>query len=175
MLKVDTQQCPGWQSNQWHAHRKSNTSPLHYQAMTNNSDVTRYFVVLGMAADNPECVVDRVVVDVDLGDGLWRAAGDPALVVLIVDHHRRTCRHNRVLSGNNTHHSHHWTQHVKLLTIFLPEKLWQHLVHIRTISICLTGRLLIWSSSIVRPRQINFGHHKILFIYLELSYLGLEV
>jgi len=29
-----------------------------------------YFVVMGMAADHTECVVDRVMIDVDLGDGL---------------------------------------------------------------------------------------------------------
>ena len=45
------------------------------------------FVVERMSSDDAECVVDCMVIDVDLGDGLRRATGDPAFVVVIIHHH----------------------------------------------------------------------------------------
>jgi len=68
-----------------------------HESRTSDTQLT-YIMVVRMSADDAECVVDWVMVDVDLGDRLRRAACHPALVDVVVQHHRCTCRHNRVLA-----------------------------------------------------------------------------
>ena len=70
-----------------------------------------------MSTDDPECVVNWVVINVDLGDGLRCATGHPAFVAFIVNHHRCTRRHDRVLTGNNTHDSHESIQSDNIQTM----------------------------------------------------------
>jgi len=72
-----------------------------------------YLMVVRMAANHSECVVDWVMIDVNLGDGLRRAACHPALVDIIVQHHRRTRRHNRVLTSNNKCYDGHCSHNVR--------------------------------------------------------------
>lgn len=51
--------------------------------------VDEHLVVLELAADNPERIVDGVVVNVHFGHALRRPAWNPAPVAIIVDHHSR--------------------------------------------------------------------------------------
>ena len=62
-----------------------------------------YLVVLQLAADDAERVVDGVVVDVDLRQPLGGATGHPLLVAVVVHHDGRPRRHDRVLT--KTHNS----------------------------------------------------------------------
>ena len=68
-----------------------------YLAKSGTSDITN-LVVVQLATDNSESVVDRVLVDVYLGESLRRAARHPPSVALVVDHHRRTCGNYRLLA-----------------------------------------------------------------------------
>ena len=68
-----------------------------YLAKLGTSDITN-LVVVQLATDNSESVVDRVLVDVYLGESLRRAARHPPSVALVVDHHRRTCGNYRLLA-----------------------------------------------------------------------------
>jgi len=55
-----------------------------------NGTVDHHLVVLEFPSDHSECVVDEVVVDVDLGEAMTRSSRDPFLVEVVVDHHRGT-------------------------------------------------------------------------------------
>ena len=44
-------------------------------------------MVSQLPSDDPECAVDEVVVDVDLGQAVRRSRGHPLLVEVVVNHH----------------------------------------------------------------------------------------
>ena len=60
-----------------------------------------YLMVLQLAADDAERIVDRVVVDVDLRQPLGGATGHPLLVAVVVHHDGRPRRHDRVLTATH--------------------------------------------------------------------------
>ena len=66
-----------------------------------------YLMVLQLAADDAERIVDRVVVDVDLRQPLGGATGHPLFVAVVIHHDGRPRRHDRVLTATQrmTHES----------------------------------------------------------------------
>ena len=58
---------------------------------------SRYLVVLQFSSNDPEGVVDEVMVDVNLWESVRRPGRDPLLVGVVVDHHRRARRRDALL------------------------------------------------------------------------------
>ena len=54
-------------------------------------------MVLQFSSDDSECVVDEVMVDVNLRESVRRSGRDPLLVAVVVNHHRRARRRDALL------------------------------------------------------------------------------